>query len=83
LLPESAAKVEEQRRRKHMGTIFILLGSLVGFAVAVISVATGALPLLSGLALWIASGPISALAFVFLVPALRALHRMGPHRNLA
>ncbi len=66
-----------------MGTIFIILGSLVGFVVAVVSVATGALPLMAGLAVWIASGPISALAYMFIMPALRALHRMSPSQNLA
>ncbi|MCP1170460.1 hypothetical protein [Limimaricola litoreus] len=66
-----------------MGTIFILLGSLVGFTAAVISVATGALPLLTGLALWIASGPVSALIFVLIVPMLRTLRRAGMNHRLA
>ncbi|PHP27554.1 hypothetical protein [Limimaricola cinnabarinus] len=66
-----------------MGTIFILLGSLVGFTAAVISVATGALPLLAGLTLWIASGPISALIFVLIGPMLRALHRVSMNQHLA
>lgn len=66
-----------------MGTIFILLGSLLGFALAVISVATGTLPLLAGLAVWIASGPISALLFVLIGPVLRTLHRAGLNQHLA
>jgi len=44
-----------------MGTIFILAGSLMGFVIAILSVGFGQVSLLAGLAIWIMSGPFSAL----------------------
>lgn len=67
-----------------MGTIFILAGSLLGFVVAILSVGFGQASLLAGLAIWILSGPVSALLYLGLVlPAGRALHRGAPGRHLA
>ncbi len=55
-----------------MAVIFILLGSLLGFLTAIVTVLTGALPILGGLALWAASGP----AAVALCLGLQRLARM-------
>ena len=67
-----------------MGTIFILAGSLIGFLSAVILVGFGGLSLWAGLALWVASGPISAGIFVALVlPFNRLLNTDSSMSHLA
>ncbi|EYD72633.1 hypothetical protein [Limimaricola hongkongensis] len=67
-----------------MGTIFILAGSMLGFIAAVFLVGFGNLPLLAGLAIWIASGPVAALMFTAIImPLSRAVRHAGPIRHLA